>query len=125
MERKKFITAALGAGAIIAATGIALGDTQPDPDDTDNPGGSNSPCLPSGQRFGGNQRGTGSQNPAEMLQHADRNLGRLIEMLQRDPNDYGGHKQDAIGYMQQALTQIQDALQSAGANGQSLNQSPP
>jgi hypothetical protein len=124
MERKKFITSAFGAGAIIAAAAAALGAT-PSPNANENPGASGNPCLPSHAGFGGGPRPTGSPNPTALLEHADRNLGRLIETLQRDPNDYAGHKTQAIGYLQQALTQVQAALQFAGGGAQSPIQSSP
>ncbi len=123
MERKKFITTAFGASAIIAAAGATLAAT-PAPNATGN-GTLNNPCLPSHGGFGGGPRPAESPNPTALLEHADRNLGRLIEMLQRDPNDYAGHKTQAIGYLQQALTQLQAALQSASGGAQSPIQSSP
>ncbi len=124
MERWKFIATAIGTGATLVAAGAALGAT-PAPNATENPGGFGNPCLPSHPGYAGGPRPTGSPNPAALLEHADRNLGRLIEMLQRDPNDYAGHKTQAIGYLQQALTQVQAALQSAGGGAQSPIQSSP
>lgn len=124
MERKQFITVTLGASAIVAAAGATLA-ASPAPNTGSNPGETSTPCLPSNPRYAGGPRPNGSPNPAALMQHADRNLGRLIEMMQRDPNDYGGHKGQAIGYLQQALTQVQDALQSVGGNAQSPIQSSP
>jgi len=124
MERKKFITTAIGASAIIAAAGATLAAT-PAPNATGNPGTLSNPCLPSHAGFGGGPRPGESPNPTAVLEHADRNLGRIIEMLQRDPNGYAGHKTQAIGYLQQALTQVQAALQSANGGAQSPIQSSP
>jgi hypothetical protein len=116
MERKQFISAAIaGAGALVAA-GAVLADTT-EPTQTNAPGGTD-PCQPGGQRFGTGPRTMSSPDPNAILEHADRNLGHLITMLERDPNDYSGHKEQAISYLQQALGQVQAALQAAGVNNQ-------
>ena len=120
MERKQFITAAIaGAGALVAA-GAVLADTT-DPTQSNAPG-STDPCQPGEGRFGAGPRGMSSPNPNALLEHADRNLGHLITMLQRDPNDYSGHKEQAIGFLQQALGQVQAALQAVGVSGQAPTQ---
>lgn len=118
MERKHFLSAALmGASALVVAAGAGMADTS-EQTGTNQPSPYN-PCQPSGGRpYGQGPRTSGSPNPAAALEHADRNLGRLIAMLQRDPNDYAGHKAQAIGFLQQALSQVQDALQTAGGSAQ-------
>ncbi|GEM_PF-1002403 len=123
MERKHFLSAGLiGASAIVVAAGAGMADTSGQTG-TNQPSPYN-PCQPSGGRpYGESPHAQGSPNPAAVLEHADRNLGRLITMLQRDPNDYAGHKAQAIGFLQQALSQVQAALQTSSGNEQSLIQS--
>jgi hypothetical protein len=106
MERKHFITTAIGAGAAVAAAGATLAAT-PSPYSTNYPSAGN-PCMPSRPNYADMPHG--SPDPNAILEHAERNLSRIIGMLERDPNDYSGHKAEAIGYLQQALTQLQNAL---------------
>lgn len=123
MERKHFLSAALiSASALVGAAAAGLADTTA-PSQTINSASPYNPCQPGGHGDGEGPRVMSSPNPAAALEHADRNLGRLITMLQRDPNDYSGHKEQAISYLQQALSQVQDALQTVGVNPQSPIQS--
>jgi hypothetical protein len=124
MERKHFITAAIGASVLVAAAGAALAAT-PAPYDTSFPSEGGNPCLGTRGNYGGGPRAQGSPDPNAILEHAERNLSRIISTLERDPNDYSGHKGQAIGYLQQALTQLQDALPSAGGNPENPIQSQP
>jgi hypothetical protein len=120
MERKHFLSSALiGASALVAAAGAGFADTT-QPSQPINQSPAYDPCQPGGnRRFGEGPRAMSSPNPNAILEHADRNLGRMISMLQRDPNDYAGHKEQAIGFLQQALTEVQAALQTVSANPQS------
>jgi hypothetical protein len=127
MERKTFITTTLGASVAVAAAAATLAAT-PAPNDGGLPGEGSNPCMPQGNNFGGGApRAQRSPSPNAVMEHAERNLSRLIEVLERDPSDYDGHKSQAIGYLQQALTQVQDALSSAGVTSpqQGLMQSQP
>ncbi len=119
MERRQFLTAAAGLAIAITAARAALGDTVSVTDPTSAqpmPGQSGNPCMPlQHQHFAGPRpRPTGTPNPARILESAERRLSRIIEALQRDQDDYSGHKESAIGYMQQAQSQLQEALQSIG-----------
>jgi hypothetical protein len=120
MERKLFLsTALLGASALVAGAGAGLADTA-QPSQPVNQSPAFNPCQPGGgHRYDQGPHAMSSPNPTAILEHADRNLGRLITTLQRDPNDYAGHKEQAIGFLQQALSQVQAALQVAGGNAQS------
>jgi len=44
------------------------------------------------------------------LRYVRRDLENVIDVLQRDNTDYGGHRVDAIGKLQQARQQIVEAL---------------
>jgi hypothetical protein len=123
MERKHFLSSALiGASALVAAAGAGFADTT-QPSQPINQSPAYNPCQPGGGHRDQGPHAMSSPNPTAILEHADRNLGRLITTLQRDPNDYEGHKEQAIGFLQQALSQVQAALQVAGGNSQSPVQS--
>jgi hypothetical protein len=119
MQRKRFITNAIATSFTVAAAGAALAAT-PVPQMTLAPGDTGVPC--GRRRVGaaaypyGSPNPDRSPNPNAVLAAVERRLFRLIGQLERDPNDYAGHKQQAIGYMQQALTQLHDALAAAGIN---------
>jgi hypothetical protein len=119
MQRKRFITNVVATSFTVAAAGAALAAT-PVPQMSPAPGEAIGSC--GGRRFGGAAYPYGSPNPDRspnpnaMFAAIERRLSRLIGQLERDPNDYAGHKQQAIGYMQQALTQLQDARAGTGIN---------
>lgn len=56
----------------------------------------------------------GNINSDANLIYVRRDVERSIDLLQRDNHDYGGHRVKAIGELQQARTQIVDALRSDG-----------
>ena len=60
-----------------------------------------------------NRRGYSDAN----LKYVRRDLERVIDVLQRDNTDYGGHRVDAIAELQQARQQIVDALGWDAAHG--------
>jgi hypothetical protein len=128
MERKHFITSIVAGSAAVAAAGMALGAT-PSPNASPGPFGNSFPggCGPYRPRGAGSgmPEPTTSPNPQALMEHADRNLAKLIALLQRDPNDYAGHKEQAIGYLQQALAQVQASLGSGSGMSDNPFQSQP
>ena len=120
MQRKHFLASAIGTGVILTAAAAVFADTStPVPEMTLQPGEPNGPCGP--RRIAGgapfaNPNPDRSPDPNRAIEEAERRLSHIIHALERDPNDYSGHKQQAIGYMQQALTQLQNALAGAGVN---------
>ncbi len=87
MTRKDFIAAAAGAAATFAATKAAFAQTPPPP----------------GTR--------GEVGSAKNIQNVRRSLERLIDQLQRDQHDFGGWRVKAIQAMQQARSDLDQALQ--------------
>ncbi len=62
-------------------------------------------------------------NPANQARGSDANLSyvrydveHVIDVLQRDDGDYGGHRVDAIARLQQGREQIVDALRADGGH---------
>ena len=45
------------------------------------------------------------------IRMTERRLERVIDMLQHDQYDYGGHKTNALNYLNQARTELQAAIQ--------------
>jgi|SRR6516225_485597 hypothetical protein len=96
MERKHFLSAAAAIGAALAGTAVAAAD----PFSTPTP-------LPSGYR----RHRRGELGSARDIQHARKIVERIIDRLQTDQSDYGGHKGRAIGDLQQARSELDLALQ--------------
>ncbi len=112
MDRKHFLTATSSIAATIAAAGAAIAAT-PTPDATPvsatpYPGRSPRPGSPN-PSLHGHLRGQRPTQPSD-LEHIHRRLERLIDMLEGDPGDYGGHRNGAIGYLQQADNEIVAAM---------------
>jgi hypothetical protein len=105
MERKAFISAAAGLSGILAATSAAL-------------------AVPSGaapiQTMAPNPNGTtrpyqrNEQHSNENIRRVRRHLEKVIDELQHDNHDYGGHRVQALQLLEQARQQLLDAEQ-AGA----------
>jgi hypothetical protein len=115
MDRKHFLTATSAIAAMIAAAGAAIAST-PTPDATPVPSApfpsrSPRPGSPSPSLHGHLHRAGATQ--ASDLEHIHRRLERLIDMLEGDPGDYGGHRSGAIGYLQQADNEIVAAMAQA------------
>jgi hypothetical protein len=111
MERKHFLSGAALAGAALAMVGAA---TATYASDTSTSTTSNSlncgPApmprpRPSGSPFAGSQHARQSE-----IESAFRHVDRIISMLQRDPNDYGGHKATALAALSQAADQLSQAV---------------
>ncbi len=104
MERKNFLSAALGAAAaVIGAGAIANAGTQP------VVGAVTSPVpLPSSNQPGWRRGQGASGHNIHMIR---RHLDRVIDELQHDQNDYGGHRAKAITFLQQARVELLDAEQ--------------
>jgi hypothetical protein len=44
------------------------------------------------------------------IESAYRHVERVIEMLSKDTNDYDGHRTPALGYLNQAALELQQAV---------------
>jgi hypothetical protein len=53
----------------------------------------------------------GGQGSDRNLRLEMRRLEQVIDMLQRDRHDYGGHREQAVDLLQRARQQIEDALE--------------
>jgi hypothetical protein len=53
----------------------------------------------------------GERGSAKNLMHSRRRLEGVIDQLQRDRHDYGGHRVAAIGDLQQAREQLDEAIE--------------
>lgn len=53
----------------------------------------------------------GERGSARNLLYVRRRLEALIDQLQRDRHDYGGHRVDAVSAMQQARAQLDEAIE--------------
>ncbi len=115
MERRHFLTSVTSLAAIVAAAGAALA-ASPAPQTTTYPGSSpfpgRSPRPGSPAPLSGHRRAHGAAATPD-LEHVHRRLESLIDMLERDTGDYGGHRNQAIGFLQQADSEIVAALSLA------------
>jgi len=91
MNRKDFLVTAAGVAATLAASTAALAQTTTTPP---------------------TQKPTrGEAGSARNLKRVRYMLERLIDELQHDQRDYGGYRVKAIASLQQARTDIEQALQ--------------
>jgi hypothetical protein len=110
MERKEFLAAAVGAGAIVVAAGATIGGTPasgatPTPPYSPYPSRSLYPGQSPNPHF---TRGQGASD--DNLQRVHHHLEKMIDLLQHDEHDYCGHRVQAIDLLQQARTQIEAGL---------------
>lgn len=103
MERKQFFVFAASAGAALAATGIAAGAA-----DSNNPSGCGPAPMP--RPSGATPHPHAPHPKASEIDSAYRHVARLVEMLGKDPNDYGGHRVTALQYLTQAESELQAAV---------------
>ncbi len=103
MERKQFFVFAASAGAALAATGIAAGAA-----DSNNPSGCGPAPMP--RPSGATPHPHVPHPKASEIDSAYRHVARLVEMLGKDPNDYGGHRVTALQYLTQAESELQAAV---------------
>jgi hypothetical protein len=112
MERKQFLGATALAGAALAVIGVATATSASDlstnstncgPAPVPKPRPSGSPAA--------NPRPQHSE-----IESAFKHVDRIITMLQRDPNDYGGHKAPAMAALGQAADQLSQAIAFAQAH---------
>jgi hypothetical protein len=109
MERKHFLGAAAFAGAALAMAGAATATNA----DTSTSATSNANCgaapmprpRPSGSPYAGQQHARHSE-----IESASKHVDRVLSILQRDPNDYGGHKAPALAALSQAADQLAQAV---------------
>jgi len=100
MERKGFLTAAMGAATAIVATGLAAAAAPVvTPSMMPRPRPTHSPF----------QRGQyrSDRNIAKVRHH----LEKVIDELQHDQHDYHGHRETALDLLRQAREQLLDAEQ--------------
>lgn len=110
MERKQFLGATAMAGAALAMIGVASASTTTDTSNSVN-------CVPAPH-----PRPSGSPvahiphaRPSE-IESAYRHVERVIEMLATDKNDYDGHRVPALGYLNQAANELEQAIAYAQAH---------
>jgi len=100
MQRKQFLAAAGAVGAVLSAAGIASGASSPVAAASASPGPLASPYWRRGEH-----------GSLHNLEHANRAVERIIDSLQHDQTDYGGHRVAAIQDLQQARSQIAAAIE--------------
>jgi Spy/CpxP family protein refolding chaperone len=96
MERKGFLTAAIGVATAMAATAIAAAAAPPvvpPPTMAPRP-------MPSGQW----RRGENLSN--HNIAHVRVKLERVIDELQHDQRDYDGHREKALDLLRRARTEL-------------------
>ena len=114
MERKHFLAAAGAIGAALSAAGVASGASFPFPATNASPGPSASP----------NFRRRGEHGSLSDLEHANRMVERIIDRLQRDQTDFGGHRVAAIEDLQRARADIEAAIQYDRTHPNAIPQNP-
>jgi hypothetical protein len=92
MNRKEFLVTAAGVAATLAASTAALAQTTTTPSTQQKPS-------------------RGEVGSAKNLKKVRYMVERLIDELQRDRHDYGGYRVKAVGALQQARADIEQALQ--------------
>lgn len=105
MERKGFLTAAMGVAAALAATGLAA-TAAPSvgvPPPVTTPPGQPQP-RPTASGWERGQKHS-NRNITRIRKH----LERVIDELQHDQHDYGGHRESALDLLQQARAQMLQA----------------
>lgn len=109
MERKQFLGAVALAGAAMATAGAATAANVSNTSNTSsavNCGPVPAPMPhPSGSPIARPPHVQHSE-----IESAYRHVERVIALLGRDPNDYGGHKTPALGYLGQAAAELQQAV---------------
>lgn len=103
MERKQFFVVAASAGAALAATGIAAGAAG-------SPGPPGCGPAPMPHPSGSAPFPHPPHHHASSVDSAYRHVQRTVETLSKDPNDYDGHKGKALGFLEQAVTELQQAM---------------
>ena len=110
MERKQFLGATAMAGAALAMIGVASASTTTD---TSNPVNCGSEPRP---RPSGSPVAHTPHPRASEIESAYRHVERVIEMLATDKNDYDGHRIPALGYLNQAANELEQAIAYAQAH---------
>ncbi|HLX01416.1 MAG TPA: hypothetical protein VKS80_04785 [Trinickia sp.] len=97
MERRNFLATAAGIGAALAAASTALGAAMPTP-------------VPGSTPLSGSRRN--AKRSDANIRRVRRRLERVIDELQHDQHDYGGHRQRALDLLNQARQELLLAEQS-------------
>jgi len=110
MERKRFLGAAAGAGALLAMAGAALAaPTSSAGGSAGVPGGAPSP-QPSGSPKHNWRRNDSKSN--KNIREIRKHLEKVIDELQHDQHDYAGHRARALDLLNQARQELLSAEQS-------------
>lgn len=103
MERKKFLAAAAGLGASIAAVSAAIAAPVPVP-----AGSTPTPSATMQPRMHRRNGAASNRNIHEIRKH----LEHVIDELQHDQHDYAGHRLKALDLLNQARQELLLAEQS-------------
>jgi hypothetical protein len=109
MERKEFLGATALAAAAVAVTGATTASNSSNGSNTSSAVN----CGPLPPRPSGSPPARPIHPVHEHhseIESAYRHVERVVEMLQHDTNDYGGHKMPAIGFLQQAAGELEQAV---------------
>jgi hypothetical protein len=104
MERKRFLTAAAGVATAMVATGLAAAAA---PAVTPQPGVPLPIPSPTGRNHWRRNQSHSDRNISRVRKHLD----LVIDELQHDQHDYGGHRETALDLLHQAREQLLDAEQ--------------
>ena len=106
MERKQFLGAGAMAGAALAMIAAATATSASDLSTTSNTTNCGPAPMPKPRPSGSPMAHQRQSDVTSAFKHVD----RIITMLQRDPNDYGGHKAPALAALGQAADQLSQAI---------------
>ena len=102
MERKGFLTAAIGVASAVVAGGLAASaapSVVPPPTMAPRPGATRTPWE------------RGQKVSDRNIHRIRRHLDKVIDELSHDQHDYGGHREHALDLCRQAREQLLDAEQ--------------
>jgi Spy/CpxP family protein refolding chaperone len=104
MERRGFLSAAVGVATALVATGLAAAAAPPAiPPPTMAPRPYPSPS--------GNPNWRNQQHSDRNISRTRKRLERVIDELQQDQRDYDGHREKALDLLQRARTELLAAEQ--------------
>ena len=106
MERKQFLGATAFASAALAVIGVGTATNASDLSTSSNPTNCGPAPAPKPRPSGSPVAHQRQSEIASAFKHVD----RIITVLQRDPNDYGGHKAPALAALGQAADQLSQAI---------------
>ena len=110
MQRKQFLAAGISGAAAVAAGIAASADSTSTSSTSTSNSASNCGPHPMPLGPGGSPRPHTPHARASTVDEALRRVQRIVEALTRDPNDYGGHKGSALGFLGQAQGELSEAV---------------